>query len=143
MIGLPVETDEDVAAIADSLPGGARSGAAHAGDQRASRLQLNVSVNNFIPKPFTPFQWAGMADRATLGAPAGPAALPSARRGMKLSSHGVDKSYLEAALARGGEEMGAVILEAWSKRGSFRLVDRGVPGRRLGGGIYVGRSVRR
>ncbi|OFW61053.1 MAG: hypothetical protein A2133_04635 [Actinobacteria bacterium RBG_16_64_13] len=35
------------------------------------------------------------------------------RPGIKLALHGADKSHLEAALARGGEEMGAVIENAW------------------------------
>ena len=66
MIGLPWETDDDVEAIADLCLQGAGDGARDVLGGAASRLQLNVSVNNFIPKPFTPFQWAAMADRETL-----------------------------------------------------------------------------
>ena len=66
MIGLPRETDDDVVAIADLCLRVRETGPADPGRPRAARLQLNVSVNNFIPKPFTPFQWAAMADRETL-----------------------------------------------------------------------------
>jgi len=65
MIGLPGETDEDASAIGE-LCNTMRDHARRQMGTRANRLQLNVSVNNFIPKPFTPFQWAGMADRETL-----------------------------------------------------------------------------
>jgi len=51
MIGLPFETGVDVAAIAD-LVEDLRRVTKH-------RIQLNVSVAAFIPKPHTPFQWAG------------------------------------------------------------------------------------
>ena len=68
MMGLPTETDEDVLAIADLVRRLQEVGRGHLGPRRG-RLQLNVSVTNFIPKPFTPFQWAAMAPREVLQAP--------------------------------------------------------------------------
>lgn len=51
MIGLPFETETDVAAIAELVEDLRRL--------TKRRIQLNVSVAAFIPKPHTPFQWAG------------------------------------------------------------------------------------
>jgi radical SAM-linked protein len=118
MIGLPGETDEDVAAIAD-LCLRVRDLARRILGKRASRLQLNVSVNNFIPKPFTAFQWAGMADRVTLTRRQNLLRSRLRGGGLKLAVSGAAKSYLEAALARGDEGMGQVILEAWRKGARF------------------------
>lgn len=118
MIGLPLERDEDVVAIADLCLRVRELGRRVLG-ARAGRLQLNVSVNNFVPKPFTPFQWAAMADRDTLIRRQDLLRSRLRKPGVKLTLHGVDKSYLEAALARGGEEMGGVIEEAWRRGARF------------------------
>ncbi len=118
MIGLPLETDADVVAIADLCLRVRDLGRRMLGS-RAGRLQLNVSVNNFVPKPFTPFQWAGMADRGTLRRRQDMLRSRLRKPGVRLALHDVEKSYLEAALARGGEEMGGVIEEAWRRGARF------------------------
>jgi len=116
MIGLPLEDDVDVTAIADLCLKVRDLGRRLLGP-RTGRLQLNISVNNFVPKAFTPFQWAGMASRRTLLHRQGLLRSRLRQPGVRLALHGVDKSYLEAALARGDEAMGLVIEEAW-KHGS-------------------------
>jgi radical SAM-linked protein len=118
MIGLPLEEDEDVIAIAELCMKIRDLGRAALGD-RSNRLQLNISVNNFIPKPFTPFQWAGMAKRGTLRRRQELLRSRLRKPGVKLTLHGVDKSYLEAALTRGGEEMAGTIEEAWRRGARF------------------------
>jgi radical SAM-linked protein len=118
IIGLPMEADDDVEAIADLCLRIREMGRRLLG-QKAGRLQLSVSINNFVPKPFTPFQWVGMAERATLR---GRQELLRARLrkpGLRVALHDVEKSYLEAALARGGEGMAAVVLEAWRQGARF------------------------
>jgi len=112
MIGLPGETDEDASAIGE-LCNTMRDHARRQMGTRANRLQLNVSVNNFIPKPFTPFQWAGMADRETLLRRQGLIRDRLRRAGMRVSFSRPENGYLEAALARGGEEMADVVEAAW------------------------------
>ena len=114
MIGLPWETDDDVAAIAD-LSLRIRDVGRRVLGGRASRRQLNVSVNTFIPKPFTPFQWAAMADRETVRRRQELLRARLRKPGIRVSMSSPDKSYLEAALARGGEEMGATIEAAWRR----------------------------
>ena len=118
MIGLPFEEDEDVTAIADLCLGIRDLGRSILGT-RAGRLQINISVNNFVPKPFTPFQWAGMADRKTLRRRQELLRSRLRRPGIKTTLHGVDKSYLEAVLARGDEGLGAVIEGAWRRGARF------------------------
>ncbi|MFH0916912.1 MAG: TIGR03936 family radical SAM-associated protein [bacterium] len=118
MIGLPLETDADVAAIADLCLRLRDLGRRKLGSQ-AGRVQLNVSVNNFVPKPFTPFQWAGMADRETLLRRQDLLRRHLRKSGVRLALHDVDKSYLEAALARGGDDMGGALEEAWMHGARF------------------------
>src|SRR5207247_9461962 len=65
MVGLPTETDEDVEAIVD-LTRKVRARLAGSGQPRLGRIL--VSINPFVPKPWTPFQWEPMG------------AIPSLRR---------------------------------------------------------------
>jgi radical SAM-linked protein len=118
MIGLPLETDDDVAAIADLCLRIRDIGRRTLGG-KASRLQLNVSVNTFIPKPFTPFQWAPITDRETVRRRQELLRARLRKPGIRLSMSSPDKSYLEATLARGGEETGAIIEAAWRKGARF------------------------
>ncbi len=118
MIGLPTETDDDVEAIAE-LSLRLRDLGKRSLGSRASRLKLNVSVTNFIPKAFTPFQWEAMADRATLRRRQEILRRRLNVKGVRLALHGVDSSHVEAALARGGEDMGEVVHSAWEKGARF------------------------
>ncbi len=118
MIGLPGETDDDVAGIADLCLKIRQAGRQVLGI-RAGRLQLNVSVNTFIPKPFTPFQWAAMADRETIVRRQALLRARLRKPGIRLAMPDPGKSYVEAALARGDEEMGAVIESAWRRGARF------------------------
>jgi radical SAM family uncharacterized protein/radical SAM-linked protein len=118
MIGLPWENDDDVVAIADLCLRIRDIGRRTLGS-RASRFQLNVSVNTFIPKPFTPFQWAPMADRETVRRRQEVLRARLRKPGIRVSMSSPDKSYLEATLARGGGEIGAIIEAAWRNGARF------------------------
>ena len=118
VIGFPLEEDDDVLAIADLCLRVRDLGRKTLG-HRASRLQLNISVNNFVPKPFTPFQWAGMADRATLRRRQDLLRAALRKPGLRLALHDVDKSFLEASLARGGEDLATLVEEAWRRGARF------------------------
>ena len=65
MVGLPTETESDVTAIVD-LCKAIKARFLAASRDRGRIGIITVSVNPFVPKPFTPFQWAPMADVATL-----------------------------------------------------------------------------
>ena len=124
MIGLPGETDEDVAAIADL--------ARRISDLRKRTgngpANVTVAVSTFVPKAHTPFQWCAMdrpdrvreKHRILLGS-----RLPSR---IRLSFHDTRMSFVEGMLARGDRRfLGAVetasregaVFDAWKER--FRL----------------------
>ncbi|NLW55421.1 MAG: TIGR03960 family B12-binding radical SAM protein [Firmicutes bacterium] len=104
MLGLPTETDEDLAGIVrlakEALKMGRRI---HA--RAANRVQVSVSVSTFIPKPHTPFQWrAQISSEETLRKQR---FLQEELRGkgLKLSWHQVTLSQLEGILARGDRRL--------------------------------------
>jgi radical SAM superfamily enzyme YgiQ (UPF0313 family) len=59
MVGLPGESDDDVAAIG-TLTGRIRQAWEEVGRERGKLGRLTLSVNPFVPKPWTPLQWAAM-----------------------------------------------------------------------------------
>ena len=65
MIGLPGETEADIAAIGE-LTGKIRAVWEAVGKARGRLGRLQVSVNPFVPKPWTPLQWAAMEPVSTL-----------------------------------------------------------------------------
>ncbi|MEJ2201787.1 MAG: radical SAM protein, partial [Desulfuromonadaceae bacterium] len=65
LVGLPGEQDEDLDELLD-LVNACRELWLAAGKKRGRLGQLILSVNPFIPKPFTPFQWAAMAEEKRL-----------------------------------------------------------------------------
>jgi radical SAM superfamily enzyme YgiQ (UPF0313 family) len=65
MVGLPTETEEDVAAIIQLVKSIKHQQLVIArGKKRLGTLTL--SVNSFVPKPFTPFQWVPFFDLSVL-----------------------------------------------------------------------------
>jgi radical SAM family uncharacterized protein len=130
MIGLPGETEEDVAAIADLVLQVLALGRETL-EQQQGRLAINLSVASFIPKPHTPFQWAR---QATLQELEGKQALLRGRlarhKQIKLSFHDASQAQLEGLLARGGRDWGELIeaayregavFESWSERFNLGL----------------------
>ena len=112
MIGLPTETDEDVAAIVDLVRRLQRLGRERLGANRG-RLRLAVSVNAFVPKAHTPFQWFGQEPADSLRRKQGLLQQGLAGKGLDLTWTRVEASLLEAVLARGDRSLGRVIAAAW------------------------------
>ncbi|PLX98659.1 MAG: radical SAM protein [Desulfuromonas sp.] len=65
LIGLPLEEENDITAIID-LTAAIRTVWIEAGKKRGWLGSIHLSINPFVPKPFTPFQWAPMATEAEL-----------------------------------------------------------------------------
>ena len=108
MIGLPEETDEDIDAVRDlalkTLQCMQANG--HAGT-------LTLSVNPFVPKPFTPFQWLPMARQSVVSVRLN--RLEKSLKGEKrirVQAESLREAYIQGALARGDRRLGQAILEA-------------------------------
>lgn len=120
MLGLPTETKEDIEEIAvlsdkiarvyyETVPKEKRNG----------KVQIVTSTSFFIPKPFTPFQWAKMGNKEEF--------LEKARtvkqavvnqlnqKSIKYNWHEADVSVLEGVFARGDRKVSEVILKAYEK----------------------------
>jgi radical SAM family uncharacterized protein len=115
MIGLPGETDEDVAGIVDMAQEVRRIGR-RVGSRRT---EVRVSVSTFVPKPHTVFQWEPLASRETIERRQAMLRRGLRGRGLHLSWNDYDATRLEALLARGDRRLGALIELAW--RGGARF----------------------
>ncbi len=115
MSGLPTETTEDLDGIADL----ARKVIAEYFNvpktQRAKGLRVTVSVSVFVPKPFTPFQWAAQDTVETVIGKQEHLKEVLNIKGVTFHWHEPYVSYLEACFARGDRRMGAVLKRAWEK----------------------------
>ena len=115
MSGLPGETTEDLDGIADL----ARKVIAEYFNvpktQRAKGLRVTVSVSVFVPKPFTPFQWAAQDTVDTVIGKQEHLKEVLNIKGVTFHWHEPYVSYLEACFARGDRRMGAVLKRAWEK----------------------------
>ncbi len=115
MIGLPGEEMEDVEAIAEM------ANAVHIIGRRihGRQAQVNVSVNTFVPKPHTPFQWVPLASSQTLREKQALLQREIRGRGLKLDYSDPEASLLEAILARGDRRLGDVVQRAWELGARF------------------------
>jgi radical SAM superfamily enzyme YgiQ (UPF0313 family) len=125
IIGLPFEREEDIDAIADLVrdvhrifikerrPDGA-------GGKRSLR-RLRVSVNPFVPKPHTPFQWCGMDHEEELKRKLGK--ITFALRGLKGASverKSIRQAVLQGILSLGNRDVGKGLFYAVEENLSFR-----------------------
>ncbi len=123
MLGLPTETVEDMEGIAqlsekvaevyyDTVPK----------EQRHGKVQVTASTSFFVPKPFTPFQWARMCTKEEFLERAGIVNRKMKemlnRKSLRYNWHEADVTVLEGILARGDRRVAAVIEEAY-RRGAL------------------------
>jgi radical SAM superfamily enzyme YgiQ (UPF0313 family) len=119
MIGLPGERMEDVEAIAEMAK------TVHVIGRRihGRQAQVNVSVNTFVPKPHTPFQWAPLASSRSIREKQALLRREIRGRGLKLDYNDPEASLLEAVLARGDRRVGDVVERAWELGARFDAWD--------------------
>lgn len=124
MMGLPTETEEDVEGIPelcekisevyfDTVPK----------EERVGSLSITASASYFVPKPFTPFQWAPMLDRETYVKHAYHAKehfrkMRNTKR-MRFAYHDQDISLIEGIYARGDRRLSSLVLEVYRQGGIF------------------------
>lgn len=120
MLGLPFETEEDIRGIAELCN---RIAAEYyetvPKEKRNGRVQIVASTSFFIPKPFTPFQWAPQCtkeqflEKAYLTRTSIVSQLN--QKSIKYNWHEADVSVLESVFARGDRKLNQVILKAYQK----------------------------
>jgi radical SAM family uncharacterized protein len=116
MVGLPTETDEDLAGIVGLVRSAIELGRSILG----SAPRVHVSLSSFIPKPHTPFQWLAMDDEAKLVAKQAFVRGELRRfRSVEVKAHAVATSVLEAVFSRGDRRLGPVLVEAWRRGARF------------------------
>ena len=110
MLGLPTETEEDMKEMARryyEIPK----------EERHGKCQITASSSFFVPKPFTPFQWASMCtaeeymEKAAVVKKEFQEQLN--RKSLKYNWHDAQLTVLEGVMARGDRRVGRVIEEAY------------------------------
>ncbi len=121
MCGLPTETDEDVLQIAEVARRVIETGRKVSGTRD---IRCTVSIGGFVPKPHTPFQWAGQLDHETTDARL--RKLRDAIRGDRQYGKAIGFRYhdgkpgiVEGLLSRGDRRVGAVIEQVWRDGARF------------------------
>ncbi len=125
MLGLPTETEEDIRGIAelcneiaacyfDTVP---------KEERKSGRVQITASTSFFIPKPFTPFQWASMntgeefLHKAALTKESIRSVLN--QKSIRYNWHEAYGSFIEGFLARGDRKAGKVLRYVYEHGGFF------------------------
>ncbi len=111
MLGLPTETDEDVAAIAELVNKIVYCWRQNATNKKR-RLSINLATAFFVPKPFTPFQWERQTSPEEYLRRVHLLQSCLTARGVDYRYHESDLSRLEAVLARGDRRLSKVLLRA-------------------------------
>ncbi len=113
MIGLPYEEKEDIesiVAMTTRLDAYIR--------QKKERAQITLSINPFVPKPFTPFQWLPMRTEKWLKE-----ALKTIRKSLskykniRIIAESYKSAYVQGVLARGDRRIASVLYRAFLSGG--------------------------
>lgn len=115
MLGLPTETMEDVAGIAELGQKIVNLYYANPDKPKGKGVTVSISASCFVPKPFTPFQWEPQDTMDVLREKQKHLVSSVTTKKISLSWHDAEVSFLEAVLARGDRRLGAVIEEAFRR----------------------------
>lgn len=123
MLGLPTETIEDMQAIAELANDIAVRYYEIPKEKRNGKCQITISTSFFVPKPFTPLQWATMctADEYLGKAKIVNEAVKNQlnRKSIRYNWHEADVTVLEGVFARGDRRVSAAIERAYEKGALF------------------------
>ena len=112
MIGLPTETEQDLAGIGDLAHKVLGAYYAIPKEERRGMPRVSVSASTFVPKPFTPFQWEAQDDIETIYEKQRLVRGGMKSRQIKFSWHDAEVSFLEGVFARGDRKLSKVLLAA-------------------------------
>jgi radical SAM family uncharacterized protein len=137
MVGLPTETEEDIEALI-TLVKRIKHRFLSSSQARGRMGTITVSLNCFVPKPFTPFQWSAMDEMAEL------------KRKIKKIKSALDKlanvrvnadvprwAHLQALLSRGDRRVADLLLQAHENNGNWPQTFKAAA---LNPGFYVHRQ---
>lgn len=112
MIGLPTETLDDVAGIADLGQKVVDAFYANPNKKKGKGVSVTLSASGFVPKAFTPFQWEPQDTIEMLHEKQRHLVSSVTTRKITCNYHDADTSFMEAVFARGDRRLGPVLLEA-------------------------------
>ncbi len=115
MLGLPTETEEDIAEMARLI----REIDALGRRLRHRRVDVGVSAATFVPKPHTPFQWLPLAQREQVEAHQRLLLKATPSRKVRVTWSDWDTTWLEGLLSRGDRRMARVVEHAWRSGARF------------------------
>jgi radical SAM family uncharacterized protein len=120
MVGLPTEEIEDLDGIAALARKVAAIGTEASRKGRLKkRVQVTVSVSNFVPKAHTPFQWEGQHPVSDLKFKQEYLRQRLRDKRIKYNWHDADLSFWEAVLAKGDRRLGPALEKVWQKGARF------------------------
>jgi radical SAM-linked protein len=111
MVGLPTEKKEDINGIIDMTERAIQKGAAIT----RSKVNINVGISAFVPKPHTPFQWLGQASPEDLRMKLDFLRRSFKRKGIHYKGQHVELSLLEAVFSRGNKDCSFLLEAAWQE----------------------------
>ncbi|MFN2364342.1 MAG: TIGR03960 family B12-binding radical SAM protein, partial [Halarsenatibacteraceae bacterium] len=117
MLGLPGETKDDLLGIAKMAKKVLEIGQKirKNTDQRMKKIEVQVNVTTFIPKPFTPFQWVKMASLSEIKDKISFLQKHLRNKGINFDWNDPELSRLEGLIARGDRRMADVIYDVWQQ----------------------------
>lgn len=113
MLGLPTETYDDVAGIAELAQKVVNEFYLNPDKPKGKGVQVSISVASFVPKPFTPFQWEAQDTIDELINKQNHLLSSVKTKKISVSYHKVNISFLEGVMARGDRKLCDVIETAW------------------------------
>ncbi len=149
MLGLPTETDEDVAGIAALGQKVVDEYYRNPNKPKGKGVSVSMSTACFIPKPFTPFQWEAQDTREELERKQQLLLGSLTSKKLTLHYHDAPTSLWEAVLARGDRKLCAVLetladenahLDAWSEHFDPAQWERAMTAHGLTAAFYANRN---
>ena len=123
MLGLPTETEDDMKAIAELSEEVAKKYYEIPKSERNGKVMVTASSSFFIPKPFTPLQWAPMCSKDEFQRRAyvvnDRMKEMLNKKSLKYNYHDPDVSIIEGLLARGDRKISKVIMKVYEKGGIY------------------------
>lgn len=108
MIGLPFETEKDIISIVELV-----NELKKRGKSINQNITFTISISNFVPKAFTPFQWVKQADREYLLDKQDYLRKSLRRLHVNIKFHNIEQSIIEGIISRGDRSIGKIIEKAY------------------------------